>query len=56
MIPCTLTKNPIIHQYCNNFQNQSQEEYQAFHQMKIYLTNQFLVTKKNLKKSVYNVS
>ena len=38
-------KNPIIHhQYCNNFQNQSQKEFQTFYQMNLSLTNQFLIT------------
>ena len=42
----TLTKNPIVrYQYCSNFQNQSQKEFQEFHEMKIFLTSQFLITK-----------
>ena len=31
--------------YCSNFQNQSQKEFQEFHEMKIFLTSQFLITK-----------
>ena len=43
---CTLTKNPIIHQqYCNNYQNQSQKEFQKLYQMNVFLTSQFLITK-----------
>ena len=46
MTLCTLTKNLIIHhQYCSNFRNQSQKEFQKFHEINIFLTNQFFVTK-----------
>ena len=42
----TLTKNPFIHhQYCSNPRNQSQEEFQKFHKMNVFLTNQSLLLK-----------
>ena len=41
----TLTRTSIIyHQYYNNFQNQSQNEFQIFHQMNLSLTKQILIT------------